>query len=120
MPSFEQLDAWERSHRLVLEVYAATRRWPREEQYGLISQIRRACVSVASNIAEGSGKRGPREFRRCLDISLGSLAEVEYQLMLARDLGYLTPREYDNLRGTHQEAARPTWKLYCAMRDARK
>jgi four helix bundle protein len=85
MMPYERLDAWNRCHELVLKVYAVTRDWPRYEQYGLISQVRRAAVSAATNIAEGGAKRGPREFRRYLDISLGSLSEVSYLLRLARD-----------------------------------
>ncbi|MDH4348180.1 MAG: four helix bundle protein, partial [Gemmatimonadota bacterium] len=84
---FERLEAWRGCHELTLAVYSVTNTWPRHEQYGLISQSRRAAASAATNIAEGSAKRGPAEFRRYLDIVLGSLSELAYLLMLARDLG---------------------------------
>ena len=87
MQPFEKLVAWQACHRLALHVYRVTRRFPTEERYGLTSQIRRAATSAASNIAEGSAKRGTREFRRYLDNSRGSLAELACLLIIARDLG---------------------------------
>ncbi len=90
MMPFERLDAWRLCHQLVLAAYEASKAFPDDEKYGLVSQIRRAAFSAAANIAEGSARRGPREFRRFLDISLGSLAEVAYALIVARDLGYLS------------------------------
>ena len=74
MAPFERFTAWQHSHRLVVEVYRATGRWPVSERFGLAGQVRRAAVSIPTNIAEGSAKRGSREFRRYLDIALGSLA----------------------------------------------
>jgi four helix bundle protein len=112
MMPYEKLRAWERCHALALEVYRATRSFPKSEVYGLSSQMRRAAFSAAANIAEGSAKRGPREFRRFLDISLGSLAEVSYAIRFARELEYVdreTGEKLDNLR---QEAGRLTWGLY--------
>lgn len=94
---YEKREAWRRCHELVLAVYPATNSWPRPELYGLTSQIRRAAVSAAANIAEGAAKRGPREFRRYLDISFGSLSEVSYLLRVARDLHYLTEQAYEAL-----------------------
>ena len=89
MMPYERLKAWEVSHHLVLAVYLETRRWPDEERYGLVSQARRAAVSVVASLAEGSARRGGRELKRFLDISLGSLAEVSCLLRIANDLGYL-------------------------------
>src|SRR6476660_261400 len=85
----QRLKSWVACHELVLAVYRATSTWPKLEQYGLVSQIRRAAYSAAANIAEGSAKRGNREFGRFLDIALGSLAELTYILLLARDLNYV-------------------------------
>jgi four helix bundle protein len=87
----EQLKAWTACHELALAVYEATKSWPSSELYTLTSQARRAAYSAAANIAEGSAKKGSREFRRYLDTSLGSLAELSYVFVLARDLGYLKP-----------------------------
>ncbi len=117
MSPFERLEAWARCHRLVLEVYAVTTTWPVHERYGLTSQARRAAVSAAADIAEGSAKRGRREFRRYLDISLGSLAELEYLLRLASDLHYLAESDYLRVRHCRQSAGRTTWRLYEAIRE---
>jgi four helix bundle protein len=116
MMPYEKRDAWKRCHELVLAVYAATRDWPRFEVYGLTSQVRRAAVSAAANIAEGAAKRGPREFRRYLDISFGSLSEVSYLLRLARDLQYLTEEAYGSLTIIRTRASQVTWKLYSSMK----
>jgi four helix bundle protein len=87
MLGHERLRAWELSYEFALAVYRCTEQWPKQERYGLTSQIRRAAVSVTTNIAEGAAKRGNREFRRYLDIALGSVAEVACLLKLAKDLG---------------------------------
>jgi len=80
------LEAWQAAHQLVLLTYRVTKIFPREELYGLTSQARRAAFSVAANIAEGSAKKGPREFRRYLDIAVGSLSELAYIFRLVKDL----------------------------------
>lgn len=115
MQPYEQLDAWRSSHTLALAIYRTTKAWPVEERYGLTAQIRRAGFSVPANIVEGRAKLGPREFRRFLDISWGSLAEVEYTLHLARDLGYLSATEYDELKGLCRIAAKPRYGLLRSM-----
>jgi four helix bundle protein len=92
MQRFTELKVWQRSHNFVLEVYRLTARFPNEERYGLVTQLRRAAASVPTNIAEGSKRQGSQDYARFLNISEGSLAETEYLLMLSRDLGYL-PRE---------------------------
>ena len=79
------LKAWERCHELCVAVYHATKSWPTDERFGLSSQARRAAHSAAANIAEGCAKKGSAEFRRYLNISLGSLSERSYTLLLARD-----------------------------------
>ena len=94
MKDFRDLRVWEKSHRLALLVYRCTSGFPRQELYGLTSQMRRCAVSVASNIAEGCGKRGNAEFQRFLNIACGSASELEYQSLLARDLGFLGQADY--------------------------
>ena len=94
MRDFRQIKVWEKAHRLTLDVYRATAVFPREELYGLTSQIRRATVSIAANIAEGSGKNTRPDFARYLQIAIGSASEAEYHLLLSRDLGYLTEEIY--------------------------
>src|SRR3954462_634112 len=104
MAIYQRLKAWERCHELCLEVYRSTNSWPITERFGLVSQARRAAHSAAANIAEGSAKRGSREFRRYMDISLGSLSELSYTLTLARDLKILSHEEWVRLDQIHQKA----------------
>jgi four helix bundle protein len=112
MRPYERFIAWRRCHELALAVYAASAGWPAAERFGLTAQLRRAAFSAAANIAEGSAKRGTREFRRFLDISLGSLAEITYGLRLARDLRYLTPEAWTALDELATTASKTTWGLY--------
>lgn len=86
--SFQDLIVWQKGHRLVLDVYHQTKAFPREEMFGLTSQLRRSAMSVPANIAEGFKKRGARDKLRFLNIAQGSLEETRYYLILARDLGY--------------------------------
>ncbi len=88
---YQELIAWQNAMDLVEEVYKATRTFPREEQYGLISQLRTSAVSIPSNIAEGQGRQTTPDFLRHLSISYGSLLELETQLLIARRLKYLAP-----------------------------
>lgn len=97
MRDFRRLQVWERAHELALAVYLVTRAFPKEEVYGLTSQVRRAAISVPTNIAEGCGRDSAIEFARFLEIGMGSAKELEYQLLLARDLGYVDADEYGNL-----------------------
>ncbi|GGR28518.1 four helix bundle protein [Deinococcus ruber] len=90
MRDYRELLIWQRGHALTLKVYELTRSFPKEEQYGLTSQLRRAAMSVPANIAEGCGRNGDKEFSRFLTIALGSLAETEYFLLLAHDLTYIS------------------------------
>jgi four helix bundle protein len=95
---FRQLQVWKRSHQLTLAVYAATADFQKEEAYGLTGQIRRASASIPANIAEGCGRTGGAELARFLQIATGSASELEYHLLLARDLGYLPATGYDHLQ----------------------
>lgn len=89
MRDFRKLDVWQRAHRLTLTLYQSTRHFPREELYGLTSQIRRSAASICANLAEGCGRSGEKEFRRYLLIALGSASELEYHLLLSADLDYV-------------------------------
>ena len=93
MRPFRELKVWQDAHQLTLDVYDATRTFPAEERYALTSQLRRAAYSVPFNIVEGTA-RGDTECRQFLRISLGSASELEYGLLLSRDLGYLTAETY--------------------------
>ncbi len=117
---FRELKVWERSHRLVLDVYEATGKFPREETYGLMAQLRRSSASIPANIAEGCGRSGDTELGRFMLIAMGSASELEYHLLLARDLGYLDDRDYQELwRGT-QEVKRMLSTLITKLRHTKK
>jgi four helix bundle protein len=94
---YRKLQVWERAHRLTLEVYSATKSFPREEMFRLTDQLCRAASSIPANIAEGCGRNGDAEFARFLDIAKGSATELDYHLILARDLGYLPSSRYEHL-----------------------
>lgn len=104
--SYQELTAWQKSMELVATVYTTTRSWPKEELYGLTSQVRRAVVSVASNITEGQGRNAPREFLHHLRIAHGSLCEVETQLLVAQRLDYLNADTAKPLLADIAEVAR--------------
>ena len=97
MQDFRELKVWVKGYDLTLAVYKKTVRFPREELYGLTSQIRRASASIPANIAEGCGRGSSPELRRFLEIAMGSASELEYRLLLARDLGYFLPTDYAQL-----------------------
>ena len=100
---FRKLIVWQRAHRWVLLIYKLTEKFPKHEMFGLMSQMRRAAVSVAANMAEGHAAGGKSQFGRYLDIAQGSLAEVEYYLILALDLKYSTQAEYDQTESLRAE-----------------
>jgi four helix bundle protein len=95
---FRSIKVWEKAHQLTLAVYAGTKGFPREETYGLTSQMRRSAGSIPTNIAEGCGRSGDTELARYCQIAFGSATELEYQLFLSRDLGYLDESSYEPLR----------------------
>ena len=100
MRDFRGLQVWERSHGLTLRIYELTSQFPREEIYGLISQIRRACASIPTNIAEGCGRESRADFARYLQIAMGSASETEYLILLAHDLKYLNANQCAELIDT--------------------
>lgn len=106
MKDFRRLKVWEKVHLLTLDVYKVTARFPREELYGLTSQMRRCSASLGANIAEGCGKQGNNELHRFLYIASGSASELDYHLLLARDLGYLPPIDFQRLDQNLAEARR--------------
>jgi four helix bundle protein len=120
MASYERFKAWQLSYELVLKVYEATDSFPRYELYGLTAQTRRAVFSVVANIAEGSAKQGGGEFRRFLDIAVGSITELQVALRLARDRGYLKPQSWAELESLRNHAGAVTWRLYDAVAKQRR
>ena len=109
--SYRDLEVWQKGMGLARQVYDATKTWPREEMYGLTSQVRRAAVSVPSNIAEGQGRSSTREFIHHLSIARGSLYELETQLLLAQQLGYLVPDQAERLLHTADDISRMIRRL---------
>ena len=95
--NYRELIVWQEGIKLAKAVYKLTEKFPRQETYALSDQIRRAVVSVPSNIAEGQARKAPGDFRRFLHISLGSLAEVDTQLILAQEFGYLSKEDVDSI-----------------------
>src|SRR5712675_2405512 len=95
--SFEDLTVWQEAHKLTLEVYKLTAKFPGSEKYGVVSQLRRCSSSVPANIAEGFGRATTRELLRCLQIARGELEETRYFVLLSRDLGYVTSQDYEGV-----------------------
>jgi len=106
MQDFRHLETWQVAHALALDIYRVTESFPRSELYGLTSQLRRAAVSIAANIAEGTGRRTDPATRYFLEIASGSASEVEYLLVLATDLGMLLPSAHAKLEPGVQSARR--------------
>lgn len=106
MRNYRDILVWRKAHSLVMSVYKATRAFPDDERYGLVTQIRRAAVSIPSNIAEGCGRESDKEFSHFLSIAQGSTCEVDYQLILARDLHYVSTEAYEPLAMQVQEVGK--------------
>lgn len=110
MQDFRNLEVWNKAHILTLDVYRLTEHFPRTEVFGLSIQLRRGAASIATNLAEGCG-RAQGEFGRFLQIAFGSACEVEYQLLLSRDLGLITAEQYDGLLANVLEVKRMLYGL---------
>jgi four helix bundle protein len=106
MQDYRELKVWQKAHQLTLSVYQATAGFPREELYGLTTQLRRASASIPANLAEGCGRRGVAELAHFCSIALGSAGELEYHLLLAKDLKLLKPKDHDDLSHRANELKR--------------
>lgn len=106
MNDFKQLKVWQKAHCITLQIYRDTRTFPKEELFGLVSQMRRSASSIGANIAEGAGRRSDGEFARFLHIARGSATELEYHILLARDLGFLPNSGFDELARQIDEVER--------------
>lgn len=107
---YKNLIVWQKAIKLTLDIYSVTTKFPKQEQFGLVSQIQRAAVSIPSNIAEGSS-RGNKDFHRFLTIAYGSGMELETQLIIAHELSYLTEKQYQEILGLLGEIMRMLNKL---------
>ena len=103
MKTHKDLDVWKKSVLLVTSIYEVTKTFPKDEIYGITNQIRRSAVSIPSNIAEGSARKGEKEFIQFLYISLGSMAELETQLIIANNLKYVKLNDYELMTGRLEE-----------------
>ncbi|HEX2989771.1 MAG TPA: four helix bundle protein [Anaerolineales bacterium] len=119
MKGFRQLKVWEKSHQLALTVDNATKGFPKEELYGLTSQIRCSSISIPTNIAEGCGRNTDADFARFLQMAIGSASETEYQLILARDLEFLPKDSYEKLHTEVEEIKRMLASLLKTIRTNR-
>jgi four helix bundle protein len=106
LKNYKELQVWQKGYQLCLQIYKITKKFPKEEQYGLISQIRRAAVSVPSNIAEGYGRKTTSDYLRSLYIAYGSNCELETQIMLSRDLNYIFSNDSEKLLNEIREVER--------------
>ena len=106
MRDFRSLDVWHKAHQLVLEIYKRTETFPKAEVYGLTSQVRRAAVSIPTNISEGCGRGTKAELGQFMQIAMGSASELEYELLLANDLGWIKPGDYPQINERVQEVKR--------------
>jgi len=118
MEDFKNLKVWTKAHELTLAVYQKSRSFPKDEMYGLTSQLRRAACSIGANIAEGCGRRSDGEMNRFLQIARGSASELEYHLLLARDLQFLQAAEFDALEAKVLEIQRMLASLAAKVRSA--
>ncbi|HZU31878.1 MAG TPA: four helix bundle protein [Candidatus Angelobacter sp.] len=118
LKDFKELKVWNKAYSLALVIYEASRSFPREEMYGLTSQLRRAAVSIGANIAEGCGRRSDRELVRFLQIARGSASEVEHHLLLARDLKFLQAVRHQDIEKRLQEVQRMLTSLVSSVQEA--
>jgi len=120
MKDFRDLIVWQKAHELTLAIYRVTAEFPRDEMYGLTSQTRRSCSSIAANLAERCGRSGDAEFARFCSIAMGSASGLEYHLLLAKDLKLIQLADYDELRPGTTELKRMLTALMQRLRTNRK
>jgi len=115
--NYKDLRVWDEAHRLTLSVYKVTQTFPKEERFGLTSQLRRSSASIAANLAEGCGRRSDGEMARYVQIAMGSGAELSYHLLLARDLGLLNSEEYSDLNSAVERVMKMLSALSAKIRN---
>ena len=119
MKDFRQLQVWQKTHQVTLAIYRVTKGFPRDELYGLTAQMRRSSASVPANLAEGCGRSGDAELARFCSIAIGSASELEYHLLLARDLELLGVEDYSDLAGQASEVKRMLTGLWQKLKADR-
>ena len=116
MHRFKELDIWKLSRQFCSEVYAITSKFPDSEKFGITNQLRRVSVSVPSNIAEGASRRSNKDFGRFLEIAIGSMYELETQLMISKDLGFITKKESEVLLSDLESIIKMTSKFKSTLK----
>ena len=106
LSGYQELTVWKQAYEMTLSIYGVTREFPKDETYGLVSQMRRASTSIIANIAEGYGKKHLKEYIQFISISIGSCNELEVYLCLSKDLGYLKRSDYEKLRTIHESVSK--------------
>jgi four helix bundle protein len=109
---YKKLIAWQKADDLAYQVYLETKKFPRDEIYGITSQLRRATISIATNIVEGSGRQGKNEQKQFINIAIGSMVESEYLLEFCLRLKYLNNESYSKLEGLRKEVGALLWRFY--------
>jgi four helix bundle protein len=117
LKTFRELEVWRRSHGVVIGIYRVTSVFPKDERFGIVSQLRRAAYSIPANIAEGFGRRSTKELVQCLAIANGSLEEVRYFVYLSCDLGYLPRHEFDEMEKNLNSVAQMIAALSRSLRN---
>ena len=113
---YKKLIVWEKADELAYQIYVETKKFPKDEMYGVTSQLRRAVLSVPTNLVEGTGRQGKKELKQFVNIALGSLAETEYLLDFSLRLGYFSDETYKNLQGLRQEVGNLLWRFYISIK----
>jgi four helix bundle protein len=113
--SYKKFAAWQSAHLFAIRVYEISKSFPKDELYGITSQLRRAALSVPTNIVEGTARQGQRELKNFLNIALGSLAEAEYLLEFCKEVGYLTQDSYDELEKLRSRTGLPLWNFHRSL-----
>jgi len=117
LESYKGLLVYQKAYELALRIFRTTRRFPREETYGMVSQMRRAAVSIPSNIAEGYSRHSRKEYLRFLSVAYGSTAELGTQISLSRDMEFIEMGQYESLHSEHDNVARLLWKLMESLKE---
>ena len=111
MKTFRDLKVWQKAHNLVLEIYRITKKFPSEEKFGLVSQLRRSAVSVATNIVEGFKRKSDRDYAHFLNLADASLEETKYHVLLSKDLKYLSSEDFESLNKICDETGKMLYGL---------
>lgn len=112
---YKKLLVWQKADELVQQIYAVTKNYPKDEIYGLTQQLRRAAVSVPTNIVEGCGRQGKKELKYFANVALGSLAETEYLLELSLKFNYLSVSEYAKIEAVRSDVGALLWRFYSSL-----